>query len=345
MQSKSVNLALQGGGAHGAFTWGVLDRLLDEGWLEFRAISGTSAGALNGAAFKAGLVRNGRAGARAALEEFWGQVSETADLRIERYFPAQMPGTQALSRWFEAFTPAALLDNVSRVFSPYDTGPFYVNPLRSVVETFDFEQVCANAGPALYVAATNVRTGKVRVFEGDDITVDAILASACLPEVFRAVEIDDPKTGQREAYWDGGFTGNPPLFPLFSLDYPRDIVVVNVNPMVRDGVPKTPAQIEERVNEISFNSSLLRELRSIDFVHRLLAEGRMPEGAMKDVLIHMIGDDSIMTELSAASKIIPEWGQLKRLKEAGQAAAETWLDAHADKIGVTASTDLAALFN
>ncbi|WP_417807773.1 patatin-like phospholipase family protein [Thioclava sp.] len=345
MKSKSVNLALQGGGAHGAFTWGVLDRLLDEEWLEFRAISGTSAGALNGAAFKAGLVRNGREGARAALDELWGQVSESADLRIGRYFPAQMPGTQALLRWFESFTPAALLDNVSRVFSPYDTGPFYVNPLRSVVEKFDYKHVCAQAGPALYVAATNVRTGKVRVFEGAEITVDAILASACLPEVFRAVEIDDPKTGKREAFWDGGFTGNPPLFPLFSFDYPRDIVVVNVNPMIRDGVPKTPSQIEERINEISFNSSLLRELRAVDFVRRLLAEGRMPEGAMKDVLIHMIGDDTIMTELSAASKIIPEWGQLNRLKEAGQSAAETWLGQHADKIGVSASTDLQALFN
>ena len=345
MQTKQINLALQGGGAHGAFTWGVLDRLLDEDWLEYRAISGTSAGALNGAAFKAGWVRGGRQGAREELDRLWGQVSETADMRIERYIPPQLPGTQALFRWFEAFTPAAFLDNVTRVVSPYDTGPFYVNPLRSVVEKFNYSDVCAAAEPALFVSATNVRTGKVRVFSGGEITVDAILASACLPEIFRAVEIEDPQTGKTEAYWDGGFTGNPPLFPLFTPEYPRDIVVVNINPLLRDRIPQTPSQIEERINEISFNTSLLRELRAINFVRRLLSEGRIPEGSMKDVLIHMIGDDEIMTELSAASKIVPEHGQLQRLKRAGQKAADHWLETHADKIGISASTDLQELFD
>ncbi|PFG63364.1 NTE family protein [Thioclava sp. ES.031] len=345
MNRKSINLALQGGGAHGAFTWGVLDRFLDEEWLDYAAISGTSAGALNGAAFKAGYARGGRQGAREALDELWSQVAESVDLRIERLMPAQLPGTEALTRWFDAFTPAAFIDGMSRVFSPYDAGPFYVNPLSSVVERFRYRDVCASEGPRLHVSATNVRTGKIRVFTGDEITADAILASACLPEIFQAVEIDDPKTGRTEAYWDGGYTGNPPLFPLFEPAYPRDVVVISINPLFRDEVPKTPAQIDERINEISFNSSLLRELRAINFVHRLIREDRLPEGAMKDVLIHMIADDDVMGELSAKSKILPEWGMLAKLKLAGRAAADRWFDAHADKIGKEASTDLQALFD
>ncbi|MBC7143801.1 MAG: patatin-like phospholipase family protein [Thioclava marina] len=345
MKRKRINLALQGGGAHGAFTWGVLDRFLEEDWLDYAAISGTSAGALNGAAFKAGYARGGREGARAELERLWGQVSETVDLRLNRILPAELPGGEAIMRWFDAFTPAAFIEGISRVFSPYDTGPFYINPLASVVEKFHFEDVCAAADPALFVSATNVRTGKIRVFSRDEITADAILASACLPEIFRAVEIDDPKTGKSEAYWDGGFTGNPPLFPLFEPRFPRDVVVISINPLLRDGIPTTPAQIEERINEISFNSSLLRELRAINFVRRLIAEGRFPEGAMKDVLIHMIADDDVMTRLSSKSKILPEWGMLQKLKEAGRAAADAWLEAHADKIGVEASTDLHSLFD
>lgn len=345
MNRKSINLALQGGGAHGAFTWGVLDRFLDEDWLDYAAISGTSAGALNGAAFKAGYARGGREGARAELDRLWGQVAESVDLRIERLLPAQLPISDAMTRWFDAFTPAAFIDGLSRVFSPYDSGPFYVNPLASVVEKFRYEDVCGAGGPELFVSATNVRTGKIRVFAHEEITADAILASACLPEIFRAVEIDDPKTGRTEAYWDGGFTGNPPLFPLFEPQYPRDVVIVSINPLLRDEIPKTPSQIDERINEISFNSSLLRELRAIQFVRRLIAEERLPKGAMKDVLIHMIADDDIMTELGTASKIVPEWGMLKRLKRAGRAAADHWLEAHADQIGREASTDLQALFD
>ena len=344
MKTRHINLALQGGGAHGAFTWGVLDRLLDESWLEIAAISGTSAGALNGASLKAGLVQGGRARARENLDWLWSQVSEVNDLRLDRWLTALFPYPDALNRWIELFTPAAWMDQIGRLVSPYDSGPFYVNPLERIVKRFDFEHVCARSGPDLFVAATNVRTGKIRVFADGEITAEAVLASACLPNVFRAVEMYDPQTGKIEAFWDGGFTGNPPLFPLYETKYPRDIVVVNINPLLRDSVPQTPTEIEERINEISFNSSLLRELRAVSFVRRLISEGRIPEGAMKDVLIHMVTDDKTMNALSAATKLVPTVGTLERLKTAGQAAAEAFLSAHGDAIGVRASVDLAALF-
>ncbi len=349
MHKKRINLALQGGGAHGAFTWGVLDRLLDESWLEIAAISGTSAGALNGAALKAGLVAGARAGggrqqARENLDWLWSQVEEMNDLHLGQWITALFPYPETINRWIEMFSPAAWVDQVTRVVSPYDSGPFYVNPLARIVERFEYDHVCASKGPAFFVAATNVRTGKIRVFSGKEITSDAILASACLPNLFRAVEIFDEQTGKIEAFWDGGFTGNPPLFPLFSPKFPRDIVIVNINPLLNETVPTSPAEIAGRVNEISFNSSLLRELRAISFVRRLLAEHRLPEGGMKDVLIHMVGDDQTMNEMALNSKVTPSLGTLGRLKAAGQAAAEKFLSTHGDKIGETASVDIAALY-
>lgn len=344
METRRINLALQGGGAHGAFTWGVLDRLLQEDWLEIAAISGTSAGALNGAALKAGLARGGREGARENLAWLWSQVSEVNDLRLDRWVSALFPYPEAINRWIEAFTPAAWMDQLSRMISPYDSGPFYVNPLERIVERFEYDDVCAKEGPDFFVSATNVRTGKIRVFSGDEINADAILASACLPNLFRAIEMEDPQTGRTEAFWDGGFTGNPALFPLFEPQYPRDVLIVNINPLLREGVPRTPAEIEERVNEISFNSSLLRELRAIQFVRRLIADGRLSEGGMKDVLIHMIADDDVMTDLGAATKVTPTNGTLERLHGAGVAAAERFLSAHGGDLGQRASVDLEALF-
>lgn len=349
MKTKRINLALQGGGAHGAFTWGVLDRLLDESWLEIAAISGTSAGALNGAALKSGLAQGGadggRAAARANLDWLWSQVSEISDLRLDRWVSALFPYPQAINRWIEAFSPQAWMDQMARLVSPYDLGPFYVNPLARIVERFEFDAVCAAEGPAFFVSATNVRTGKIRVFSDGEVSAEAILASACLPTLFQAVEIDDPTTGRREAFWDGGFTGNPALFPLFEPQFPRDVLIVNINPLLRDGIPKSPAEIEERINEISFNSSLLRELRAISFVRRLISEQRLPEGTMKDVLIHMVADDKVMTDLGAGSKVVPGTGTLERLKTAGQAAADRFLSAHGADIGVRPSVDLAALFS
>ncbi|MCE8546212.1 patatin-like phospholipase family protein [Ruegeria pomeroyi] len=339
---RRINLALQGGGAHGAFTWGVLDRLLDETDVEVAAITGTSAGALNGAAFKAGMVAGGRAGARAALDRVWRRMGAVNDDRISGWLGAGDPAQ--LARMLEYSAPFALAETWSRLVSPYAYGPFYGNPLRPVVEALDFANVCAHEGPKLYICATRVRTGKIRVFAEEEISTDAILASACLPTLFQAIEIDDPETGRREAYWDGGYTGNPALFPLFNRDLPDDVVIVNINPLERDALPVTPQQIQNRINEISFNSSLLRELRAIRFVQRLLEDGTLERGRMSRVLVHMIADDALMNSLSVATKVVPLPQILDRLKQAGRAAADGFLKAHKDDLGQRSTVDMEAMF-
>ncbi len=342
---KRINLALQGGGAHGAFTWGVLDRLLQERDIEIAGVSGTSAGALNAAALKAGLVSGGPEEARRVLDRIWHQVGAVRDMRMTGWFASFLPPVGALNSLAETFMPLNPMEVATRLVSPYAYGPLYRNPLEGVVRSLRFDQVCAHEGPALFIAATNVRTGKIRVFEHEEISSEAILASACLPTVFQAVEFEDPKTGQVEAFWDGGYTGNPALFPLFDPELPRDIVIVNINPLLRDMVPQTPQDIQNRINEISFNSSLLRELRAIGFVKRLIGEGRIPEGAMKDVLVHMVSDDNLMNSLSVTSKLAPTPYLLHELKEAGRRACGGFLEQHKGALNTEATVDLAALFN
>lgn len=345
---KRINLALQGGGAHGAFAWGVLDRLLDETDIEIRAISGTSAGALNGAALAAGLAcgpgRRGRQAARENLAYLWSQVGQISDNSVVRWLYSMFPVPRGWQRLTEILSPVAWLESFTRVFSPYDSGPFYTNPLRGILCDMPHPRLGRPEGPSLFVTATNVRTGLVRIFGETEVTVDAILASACLPELFRAVEIDDPLTGRREAYWDGGYSGNPALFPLYRPDLPRDIVIVNINPMQREIVPRTPAAIQDRVNEISFNAALLAELRAINFVKRLFAEERLTGRPMKNVLLHSIMDDDLMNSLSASTKLIPKPGLLQRMHDAGAAAADRFIAEHADKLGERDSYDLSKLF-
>jgi NTE family protein len=338
-----INLALQGGGAHGAFTWGVLDRLLEEEEIEIAAISGTSAGALSGAALKAGFDRGGREAARENLDWFWGEIS-----RADDYSPVNWATyfwTEGMKRALHAFTPFAALDNLSRLFSPYDYGPFYANPLRRLVGSMHFHLICSPKPPAFFVSATNVRTGKIRVFSRDEITPDVLMASACLPNMFRAIEIPDPATGKAEAYWDGGYSGNPALFPLFEPGLPNDIVIVNINPLLREDLPETATEILNRINEVSFNSSLLRELRAINFVRRLIADSKVPAGTMKDVYVHMISDDKLMTGLSVETKVLPTPGLIEDLKTAGRAAAGRFLKDHGDKLNRQGSVDLAATYS
>ncbi|WP_106203765.1 patatin-like phospholipase family protein [Aliiruegeria haliotis] len=346
---KRINLALQGGGAHGAFTWGVLDRILEEDDIEIAGISGTSAGALNGAAVKAGLVSDGvgkdRAAARANLDWLWTQVAGVRDLRLTHWFAPLAPPTEFYSTVLESSPLMAWADTASRVVSPYSYGPFYNNPLEKIVDAFSYDRVCAETGPALFISATNVRTGKIRVFSGEEIDTAAILASGCLPSIFQAVEKHDPRTGRLEAFWDGGYTGNPALFPLFRHDLPADVVVVNINPLYRAEIPRTGGDIHNRINEISFNSSLLRELRAIHFVKQLIAEGRMEQGRMRDVLVHMIADDAFMRDLSVATKIVPSPVVISRLKAAGRAAADGFLAAHKDDLNQCGSVDLKAMFD
>jgi len=349
MKPVTINLALQGGGAHGAFTWGVLDRLLDETWIEIEGITATSAGAVNAAAFKAGHVEGGRAGARERLDAFWEDLGGVNTLTPE-----------PIRQWLDAITPplpvlAGLLDYnpaikaaelVSQTFSPYEVNPLNFHPLRATVDDFfDFDAVCAPGGPKLFISATNVRSGKIKIFQGDEINTDVILASSCLPTLYQAVEIRDPDTDVMEAYWDGGFMGNPALFPLFYETKTSDVLLVHINPMRREDIPKTAKEIENRVNEISFNSSLLRELRSIEFVHRLIREGRVKKGDMKDIHIHSVADDATMIQLGVSTKTTPTAGLLNQLKLAGQLAMEEFLTRHAKDLGKKGSCDLNAMFS
>ena len=337
---RRINLALQGGGAHGAFTWGVLDRLLEEEGIEIAGVSGCSAGALNAVALKAGLAEGGPARARQVLDDLWARVAATGDLRMTDWMTAFLPAMRGVIKVMEAALPVSPLDLTTSVFSPYAYGAVYRNPMREVVDSLNFGAVCRKAGPETFISATNVRTGKIRVFTGEELTTDAVLASACLPTVFQAVEIDDPETGRREAFWDGGYSGNPALFPLFSPDLPDDIVIVNINPLVREDLPFTAADIQNRVNEISFNASLLASIRSIAFVKRLIANGVVTKGAMKDVHLHMIADDALMNELSAVTKLLPTPAFVQRLKLAGRAAADRFLAEHGDDLNRRGTIDM-----
>jgi NTE family protein len=344
-----INLALQGGGAHGAFTWGVLDRLLEEDDIEIEGISATSAGAMNAAALKHGWIQGGNEGAREALASFWlslagldGPVSEA----VIAWLRAVSPSPVFLARAIEA-SPAVLAgEAITRMLSPYQFNPLNYHPLRGIVEgLLDYDRVQAASGPKLFVCATHVRTGKPRIFSGDEITADAILASACLPTLYQAIEIDDPRTGRPEAYWDGGYMGNPALYPLFYNTETPDIVIVHINPLERQDIPTSAQEILNRINEISFNASLLRELRNIDFVNRMLEQGIIRQGAMKRNHVHSVRDDDFMSHLGIATKLTPNKALLLQLKDAGRAAMELFLSECRCNLGQRSSVDLRAMFS
>lgn len=333
-EPKPINLALQGGGAHGAFTWGVLDRFLADGRLRIDAISGTSAGAMNAAVIADGLIAGGKEEARRGLKRFWRAVSaRSRSSPIQRSIPDVFWGN-----WSLDLSPSYLaFDVMSRFASPYTLNPLNINPLRDVVaEQVDFDRVASCDQIKLFVAATNVRSGKIKVFSGADVTLDAVMASACLPQIFQAVEIDG------EAYWDGGFMGNPPLYPLFYETATADTILVQINPIERPEIPRTARDIVNRINEITFNSTLLRELRAIEFVTRLIAEGRLDAGDYMRVRMHRIHGDAELAALSASSKVNAEWAFFKHLRDIGRRAAADWLDAHYEAIGEHATLDLRA---
>jgi NTE family protein len=332
---KRINLALQGGGSHGAFTWGVLDRLLEDDRLEIEGISGTSAGAMNAAALAQGYVDGGREGARAALDKFWKRIGDFA-----RYSPLQRSLMDKLmGNWNLDNSPAyMLLDTIGRAFSPYQTNPMNWQPIRTVLEeAIDIERIRASKDINLFVSATNVRTGKIRVFDRKDLSIDALLASACLPTVFQAIEIDgDP-------YWDGGYMGNPALFPLIYECESPDVVIVQINPVEREGTPQSTAEILNRLNEITFNSSLIRELRAVAFVQRLIHQDMLQGehiSRLKLMHIHMIGAEAHMKEFGASSKMNSDPEFLAYLKELGRGQAEIWLETTFDKIGRHTSIDI-----
>lgn len=333
---KRVNLALQGGGSHGAFTWGVLDHLLADGRLEIAAISGTSAGAMNAVALADGFTAGGAEGARAKLEHFWRSISEAARHSPLKRSPIDvMMGDWSLERSFGY----KWMDMMTRMFSPYQLNPLDMNPLRDLVEScIDFDCVRHCTGIRLFISATNVETGRVKVFDSRKLTADMVMASACLPQLYKAVVIDGVP------YWDGGFMGNPALFPFHTESDTADTVIVQINPVERKGVPMSAHDIQNRLNEITFNSSLLRELRSIDFVARLIDEGKLDPAQYRRAHIHIIENQDALSPLGASSKVNAEWAFLTRLRDLGRETAAAWLDRHVADIGVRGTVDLRAMF-
>jgi NTE family protein len=328
-----VDLALQGGGSHGAFTWGVLDRLLEEPWLRIAAISGTSAGAMNAAVLADGWVEGGAEGARTALDKFWQRVSRAA-----AFSPLQRsPIDRLMGRWTLDTSPAYIaMDLMSRLLSPYNLNPLDLHPLRDILaEIIDFDRV-VRSPIKLFITATNVRTGRGRIFRNAEITADVLLASACLPTMFRAIEIDgDP-------YWDGGFAGNPTITPLIRESDAHDAILVQINPRERAGTPRSAAEILNRLNEISFNSALVKELRMIALL-RQAADPEPERGARwAQMRTHAIRTD-FLTQLGASSKLNAEWDFVAMLRTEGRRAASEFLDMSANDLGKRSTADLDVL--
>jgi NTE family protein len=329
---KPVNLALQGGGAHGAFAWGVLDRLLEEEGLAIEGISATSAGAMNAAVLAHGMTAGGRPGARDALRLFWQRISDAA-----RLGPLQpSPWDRLTHNHGLQNSPAFLwMDLLTRIASPYQFNRWNYNPLRDVLlSVVDFDRLRRKSTVKLFLSATNVRTCKVRIFECAEITADAVLASACLPFMFQAVEIDG------EHYWDGGYMGNPAIFPLIYNCVSEDVVVVHINPINRPDVPTTATDIMNRINEISFNSSLMREMRAIAFVSKLMDDGKLVDASMKRMRMHAIEAEDVMQGLGVASKLNADWEFLTHLRDIGRRRADAWLAANLDRVGAESTVDV-----
>jgi NTE family protein len=325
-----VDLALQGGGAHGAFAWGVLDRLLEEPWLRIEAISGTSAGAMNAAVLADGHAAGGAEGARAALERFWSAVSRAARFSPIRRTPLDV----LLGRWTLDASPAFVaLDLAARLVSPYQLNPLGSNPLTDVLAgVVDFDRL-ARAPIRLFVTATNVRTGQGRIFENAEVTSDVLLASACLPTLFQAVEIEG------EAYWDGGYSGNPTITPLVRDCSSDDTILVQINPVERPGVPRTAREINNRVNEVSFNATLLKELRMIAVLREVANPGDCEGALWARMRVHRIAS-AAMAELGYSSKLNAEWDFLTFLRDEGRQAAGGFLQKHGHDLGRRSTLDL-----
>ena len=334
---KSINLALQGGGAHGAFTWGVLDHLLEDDRLTVEGISGTSAGAVNAVMLADGLKRGGPEEARKRLADFWRAASLGGELPplqravTDRLF-SMAPGEGSPTfDWLNAW---------SKYLSPYDLNPLNINPLKDLIERFvDFEGLRAD-GRVIFIAATNVQTGRLHIFPREKISAEAVMASACLPAVFRAVEIDGVP------FWDGGYLGNPVLYPFFRSTNTEDVLVIQINPLMRKKLPTSTREIMGRVNEITFNSALLAEFRAIEFVNRLIDQGRVPHGngpnEYRRIKVHRIVLEGLGERFSSATKMRNDYESFDLLRKLGQRAARRFLDAHYDDIGVRSSIDLKA---
>ncbi|MBN9486430.1 MAG: patatin-like phospholipase family protein [Alphaproteobacteria bacterium] len=336
---KRINLALQGGGSHGAFTWGVLDALIEDGRLAIAAVSGTSAGAMNAAILLQGWAKGGPDGARKALADFWNELGTMAVASPIRRTPLD----QLQGNWNLDNSPAALwADVIQRTLSPWQRNPLNFDPLRDLLRRhFDVKAVHGCSEIKAFVAATNVETGKVRIFKRDELSIDALLASACLPNVHDAVVIDGVP------YWDGGYRGNPPIWPFIYESDSHDVVIVELDPAVRKGVPRSNAEIADRLNEITFGGALMAEMRAIAFVQNLIRQGVITGEfgtRLRMMLIHSINDDAALAPLGAVSKFSIEPAFLEHLFQLGRAAATRWLASTFDSVGVKTSIDIAARF-
>jgi NTE family protein len=339
-RNRVVNLALQGGGSHGAFTWGVLDRLLEDERIEFEGISGTSAGAMNAVVMADGLVKGGRDGARQALIRFWESVASHAPINqlAAKLLQPHGAGTDG------ALGPIAkAVVALSRDFSPYQLNPFDLNPLRQIVtEQIDFQRLRAESELKLFVAATHVSTGKLRLFRNEEMSADALLASACMPSFQQAIEIDG------EAYWDGGYSANPAVFPLFYECESPDVIVVLLHPLIRERMPHTAEEIRNRVSELGFNSTFLREMRMIvqateQSEQALLPWGRL-ERRLRQMNFHLIEAEALVSQLAMDSKLNTHLPFITMLRDLGRAQADLWLANNFSSIGNRSSVDLAELF-
>ncbi len=334
--TKSISLALQGGGAHGAYTWGVLDRLLEDERIVIDGISGTSAGAMNAAVLVSGFAHGSYEGARRSLEEFWRRISELAV-----FSPFQQTMIQRwLTGWNLDTSPAYMAyDIASHIVSPYELNPMNINPVRVVLEQLvDIDALNKSDGIKLFITATSVRTGRPHIFDSGAITFDVLMASACLPLMFQAVEIDG------EAFWDGGYTGNPAIWPLIYHAHTHDIIMVQINPFVREGVPKRAYEIVDRMNEIGFNTALVGELRAIRFVSKLIHKNKLNEKEYKDLHMHMIFSPKELHDLNASSKMNPSWDFFVYLRDIGREAADAWLKKNFEYIGKKATFNFEEIF-
>ncbi|WP_416897521.1 MAG: patatin-like phospholipase family protein [Minwuia sp.] len=331
-----INIALQGGGAHGAFTWGVLDRFFERDLIEVEGIVGTSAGAMNAAALAYGLAKGGPEGAREVMRQFWSAISEAA-----RTSPLQpSPIDKLFSPGNMDFSPLwATYDAISKIFSPYQLNPMNLNPLQDVVESVvDFEAIRKSKDVKLFICATDCMNGRIHVFKGEEISCRAVMASACLPFLFQAVEIDG------HYYWDGGYMGNPPIYPLIYGTKTSDVLLCQINPVVIEKLPTTAQEIIDRINTLSFNSSLMREMRIIEFVTSLIDDGHLDQEHYKRLLIHVVEAEAEMRELGVSSKLNASWDFLMYLFELGVQKADEWIEAHFEKIGKQCSVDIKAKY-
>jgi NTE family protein len=336
--SVTISLALQGGGAHGAFTWGVLDRLLEDGGIAIEGISGTSAGAINACVMAHGLLR-GRDAAREELAAFWQGVARAGAAAFNPYHTTPLNSLPGL--WNLDQTPVSYWMDVLAMFvSPYQLNPMNLDPLRDLLrERIDFGRLRGCTAVRLFVCATNVRTNKMRIFETSELSLEALLGSTCVPQLRQAVDIEE--RGGTEAYWDGGFIGNPVLKPLIRRCRAGDVIIVKINPIRRPDVPRTARDIQDRLNEVTFNAALMRELDVIAMINRWIEQGVIGDGRFRTIRLHAIDAADEMVRLGVRSKQNTAWTFLCWLRDLGRARTEAWLGEHRADLGRRATLDLA----